>query len=111
MMWKRPSLRRAGSVRGAPRPGVLARIGAPPLIALTCSLGLLALLFCALFVPGFVKPADADTTSSTQAVPADIAPGQPTTTDPAPIQLVPAEPSPGRQLVTLPWGNRVGQVG
>ena len=111
MIWKRPSLRRAGRVRGAPRTGVIARIGAPPLIALTCSLGLLALLFCALFVPGFVRPADADTTSSTQAVPGDISPGQPTTTDPAPIKLVPVEPSPGRQLVTLPWGSGAGQVG
>jgi hypothetical protein len=133
MIWKRRSLKRAGTVRGAPRPagrpgvrpgasgatelriggrpGVVARIGAPPLIALTCSLGLLALLFCAFFVPGFVLPADADTTSSTQAIPADIAPGQPTTTDVGPVKQAPAEPSPGRQLVTLPWGKGAGQVG
>ena len=142
MMWRRPSLRRAGRVRGAPRPtagprarpgagaralppgasgrpqfriggrsGLVARIGALPLIALTCSVGLLTVLFCALFVPGLVVPADADTTSSTQAVPVEGVPGQPTTTDPAPIRPVPAEPAPGRRLVTLPWGAGDGQVG
>ena len=114
MKWKRRSWKHAGRARGAPpsaRPGVVARIGAPPLIALASALGLLALLFCALLVPGFVMPADADTTSSTQAAPAGNAAGQPATTGTLPAQPVPLEPSLGRQLVTLPWGDGAGQVG
>jgi hypothetical protein len=83
----------AGRRRRAGAP--LAHVGAPPLIALGSALGLLALLFCAMFVPGFVLHADAGTT----------------TTSTAPAQPVPAEPASGRQLVTLPWGNGAGQVG
>ena len=83
MTWTRPSSKHAGRARGAPpagtgadangrmepngsgqaHPGVARRIGAPPLIALASALGLLTLLFCARLVPGFVMPADADTTA------------------------------------------------
>jgi hypothetical protein len=131
MMWKHPSSKHAGRARGAPpsaagpgdsrrtergnggqvRPGAIRRVGAPPLIALASALGLLALLFCALFVPGFIVPADADTTAPTFTAPADVAPGVPTTTEPAPAVPLPAEPAAGRRLVTLPWGNGAGQVG
>ena len=131
MTWKRPSSKHSGRARGAPRSaagpggngraeredggqartGAISRIGAPPLIALASSLGLLALLSCALFVPGFIMPADADTTAPTLTAPADVAPGIPTTTEPVPAKPLPPEPSPGRQLVTLPWGDGAGEVG
>jgi hypothetical protein len=115
MMWGRRSRKHAGRARGAPPAaawsGGIARIGAPPLIALGCALGLLALLICALFVPGFVRPADAETTTSTEAAPAESSPERPSTTDTLPAMPAPAEPSPGRQLVTLPWGHEAGEVG
>jgi hypothetical protein len=107
---------------------LVARIGAPPLIALTAALGLLALLLCALCVPGFVLRAEADTfTPPAQTEPAQpAAPGavDPATTEPAPAdaggatpaesqpaQPEPVEPPPGQALVTLPWGDGAGQVG
>jgi hypothetical protein len=101
--------------RGAPVPGesrqrrpvgggLVASIGAPPLIALTTALSLLALLLCAFFVPGFVLRAEADTTvPTTQPAPA--------TTPATPAQPAPVEPPPGRALVTLPWGDGAGEVG
>ena len=131
MTWTRPSSKHAGRARGAPpsvagpgangrmegsgseqaRPGAVRRIGAPPLIALASALGLLTLLFCALLVPGFVMPADADTTAPTLTAPADVAPRVPTTTESVPAKSLRPEPSPGRQLVTLPWGDLAGEVG
>jgi hypothetical protein len=121
-MFKRPLPRDGGHARGAPRVvccrirTCAARFGAPPLIALGSALAVLALLFCAMFVPGFVRPAGAETTSSTLAAPADPptgdpAPVAPVTTDTVPAVPAPAEPAPGRQLVTLPWGAGNGQVG
>ena len=135
MIRRRCSLR--GHVRrahGAPLPGqsgpgrlvrrgLVARVGAPPLIALAAATSLLALLLCAFFVPGFVLRADADTTVPTaQPAPAQsgtgaTVPAQPGTTEPeaapaaptAPAQ--PIEPPPGRALVTLPWGDGDGEVG
>jgi hypothetical protein len=64
-----------------------------------------------LFVPGFIMPADADTTAPTFMAPADVTPAVPTTTKPAPATPLPPEPAAGRQLVTLPWGNGAGEVG
>ena len=121
-MYKRPSPQDGGQARGAPRAvsrrirTCAARFGAPPLIALGSALAVLALLFCAMFVPGFVRPAGAETTSSTLAAPADPSaagptPADPVTTDTVPAVPAPAEPAPGRQLVTLPWGAGDGQVG
>ena len=119
--------------RGAPLPGesglrrvvgggLVARIGAPPLIALATALALLALLLCAFFVPGFVLRAEADTTVPT-AQPAPAKPGtgetlptkpgasEPAAAPTAPAQPAPVEPPPGRALVTLPWGDGDGEVG
>jgi hypothetical protein len=105
-------LRRAGG-------GLIARVGAPPLIALATAFGLLALVLCAFFVPGFVLRAAADTTVPT-ALPAPVQPGTGETLPPSPgaaepastpVQPAPVEPPPGRALVTLPWGAGVGQVG
>ena len=120
-MFRRPSPQDGGQARGAPRPvarirACAARFGAPPLIALSSALAVLALLFCALFVPGFVRPAGAETTSSTLTTPADPSatvpsPTDPVTTDTVPADQAPAEPAPGRRLVTLPWGAGDGQVG
>jgi hypothetical protein len=89
-------------------PGTLARIGAPPLIALASALGLLALLICALFVPGFVLHADAGTTTSTETAPGGAGT---TTTVTVPAEPLPVEPAQGRRLVTLPWGAGAGEVG
>lgn len=102
--------------------GLVAHIGAPPLIALATALSLLTLLLCAFFVPGFVLRAEADTTvPTTQPAPAQPgtggpAPAEPGVTDPgaaepAPAQPAPVEPPPGRALVTLPWGDGAGEVG
>lgn len=119
MIRKRPSLWGAGGLRGGPAGarGLAGRIGAPPLIALASALALLTLMCCALFLPGFVRPAGAETTSTTRtsvdgAVPSDRL--SPVTTDAAPTMPTPggpAEPAPGRRLVTLPWGAGDGEVG
>ena len=104
--------------RGAPLPGesrphrlvgggLVAHIGAPPLIALATALSLLALLLCAFFVPGFVLRAEADTTVPTT----QPAPAQPGTGETLPAQPAPVEPPPGRALVSLPWGDGAGEVG
>ncbi len=88
-MFKRPAPQDGGQARGAPRPPArrirtcVTRFGAPPLIALSSALAVLALLFCALFEPGFVRPAGAETTSSTLTAPA-----KPPATDPAPTDTV-----------------------
>ena len=107
-----------GRARGAPPStagrrvsGALARVGAPPLIALASALGLLALLFCALFVPGFVLRADAGTTTSTQVLPGGAGAAGTTTTATVPAEPILTEPCQGRQLVTLPWGDGAGEVG
>lgn len=120
----------AERVLGAPLPrasrprrrmggGLVGRVGAPPLIALATAFSLLALLLCAFFVPGFVLRAEADTTVPTvQPAPAQpgtgaTLPASPGAAEPAatPVQPAPVEPPPGRALVTLPWGDGVGQVG
>ncbi len=135
MLWKRPSERDRESVPGAPARGsgtrAIARVGAPSLIALASALALLALLVSALFVPGFVRQADADTTSTTEtapaegsledSLPAEEAPGDAVPADGEPAVPIPDEPgpalpdlpdqTPGRKLVALPWGNGAGQVG
>jgi hypothetical protein len=119
-MFKPPSPQDGGQARGAPRAvsrrirTCAARFGAPALIALGSALAVLALLFCAMFVPGFVRPAGAETTSSTLTAPAHPSGADPAAPNPAPavpLIPVPAEPAPGRQLVTLPWGAGDGQVG
>ncbi len=99
--------------------GLVARVGAPPLIALATAFSLLTLVLCAFFVPGFVLRAAADTTVPT-AQPAPVPAGTDETlpatsgaAEPAatPAQPAPVEPAPGRALVTMPWGDGVGQVG
>jgi hypothetical protein len=123
-LWKDHGAR----ARGAPLPdesdprrlvggGLVAHIGAPPLIALATALSLLALLLCAFFVPGFVLRAEADTTvPTTQPAPAqpkagETPPAQPGPGETTPAQPAPVEPPPGRALATLPWGDGAGEVG
>jgi hypothetical protein len=112
---KRPSDRHTTQVKGAPAAtaGRLGRIGAPALIALGSAIALVALLSCALLIPGFVLPASAETTSSTLVVPDSAGPDGDTrsaaaSADPA---VTAAVPDAGTKLVTLPWGAGAGQVG
>jgi hypothetical protein len=92
-----------GHSRRLPGASFVARVGAPPLIALATAFSLLALLLCAFFVPGFVLHAEAETTVPTAAP----APATPLSPD----QSEPLRPPVGQALVTLPWGDGVGQVG
>jgi hypothetical protein len=88
------------------------RIGAPPLIALATAVSLLALGVSALLLPGFVMPAEADTTTPTSPPTAPAAPGagdvQPLVPGDGVLQV---EAPAGNLLVTLPWGDGPGQVG
>ena len=66
MKWRPPTAMHTRQVRGAPArpsgPSRIARIGAPSLVALSSAIVVLALLTCALLIPGFVLPASAETT-------------------------------------------------
>jgi hypothetical protein len=108
----------AAPTRGGPRPAdirpqrhisaLARRVGTGPLLALALAASLLALVLCAVLVPGFVMGAE----------PEAVAAGDQTSTTGSSESESPAlEPSPagpmpqGTALVTLPWGNGPGQLG
>ena len=96
--------------------GPIARVGAPPLIALACALALLGLLLCAFFVPGFVLRAEADSidppaqTAPTQPMPTQTVPTQSAPPDPGAVEPAPGDPSLAEPAPVEPAGDEPAPV-